>query len=252
MRACAAGFLAAALILPPCAALSETEVAASFESPATPSEYQGDWPVWTRMRVEITRTAGSDEGIARGSTTFTWYVDADEDGFFLGNGPVLADVNGDGRSDIVAVQYLPSSGWRMGAFEPPSPALGGLGGAPFSAGVDQAVLLGVIDGGSDDGSDTGALIGVVVREQGKSRLLIYSFEDDAAVTLGPYHGYNAGPAGPAPRVRHCQDQRAFLLASDDDATVVAIGRRGDSDTLRVWTSPLPATDAGFAKAASCD
>lgn len=252
MRFGVAGFLAAALSLPPCAALSETEVTASFESPATPSEYQGDWPVWTGMRVKITRTAGSDEGIAKGSTTVTWRVEADEDGFFLGNSPVVADVNGDGRSDIVAVQYLPTSGWRMGAFTPPIPALGGLGGAPFSAGIDQAVLLGVIDAGSDEGTDSGALIGVVVREQGKSRLLIYSFEDEVPVTLGPYQGYNAGPAGSAPRVRNCQDQRAFLVASDDDTTVVAIGRRGDSDGLRVWTSPLPATDAGFAKAASCD
>lgn len=247
MRACAAGLLAAALSLPPCAALAEPDITASFDTPAEPSEYHGDWPVWKRIVVTISRTAGSDEGMFKGWSKFKWEIVPDEGGFFLGNSPEVADVNGDGTPELVAVQYLPSSGWRMAAFEPPLPDLGILGEAAFSAGVDQAVLLGVIDAGSDDG----ALIGVIVTEKGENRLLIYSFQDNKPKTLPVTYGYSAGPAGPEPRVRNCQDQSVFLVANDKDGTVTAIGRRGDSEVVRVWNSSIPATRAGFAKAASC-
>ncbi|MBA4489641.1 hypothetical protein [Paracoccus sp. S1E-3] len=248
MRIGAAALVAAGLTLPPCTALAERDVSAIFEDRADAGAYSGDWPIWSRMRLEITRRGGSAEAIFRGHLSTTWQVDADEGGFFLGNRPEVADVNGDGKPEVVVIQHVPSSGWRMAAYLPPGTELGILGEAVFAEGVDQAVLLGVIDPGGDDG----ALIGVVVREKGASRLLIYSFQDNAPGALGPYPGYGAGPAGSAPRVRVCRDQRAFLVANAADGTVTAIGRRGESAELRLWNSTLPATEAGFAKAASCD
>lgn len=247
MRGCVAGLLAAALSLPPGAALSQTEITASFEEPAGAGPYDGDWPVWSRMSVKTTRKGGSEAGIFRGAVSATWFIDPDEDGFFLGNAPDIADVNGDGRSELVVIQYLPASGWRMAAFHPPSDGFGLLGEAAFSAGVDQAVLLGVL--AAQNGQP--ALIGVVVRDPQESRLLIYSFQDGRPVTLGPYSGYGAGPAGPEPRIRKCGDQRAFLVARDRDGTVTAIGWRGDDVSLRVWPSGIAATADGFARAASC-
>lgn len=247
MRAGAAGLLAAALSVLPGAVLAEPEIDASFEDPVTAAAYAGDWPIWSRMVVKTTRRGGTEVAIVRGWLSTTWYIDPDEDGFFLGNRPEVVDVNGDGRAELVAIQYLPSSGWRLAAFNPPSDGLDILGEAAFSAGVEQAVLLGVLDAADDDG----ALIGVVLREGREGRLLIYSFHDGKPVTQGPYEGYGAGPAGAAPRIRLCGDQRVFLVANIEDGTVTAIGRRGESDELRVWTSTVPATDEGFAEAASC-
>lgn len=240
---------AAAALTMLCTGAAVAEMTIEEETFKTPVEMPGvDWPVWREVDFWIRRSDGNPDGIYSGHTGFRWILTSEEDGVYLGNKPEFADVNGDGQPDLAVIQYLPSTGWRLLVVDVSQADMQVLLSANFGAATKQAVLLGVDGLGADDQQ----FIGVIVEETDKSRLMVYSMKDGQPVTLGPYHGFGAGPVGQAPRMVNCGSYHAFLAASPDGKTVAAIGRRQPEGALRMWTSDIPATEAGFAEAASCD
>ena len=71
------------------------------------------WPQWSRVEVWTTGTAGDEDGLFHGKLSLKWMLDIDAGGFYLGDAPVLADINGNGRDDLVVIQYFPKEGWRL-------------------------------------------------------------------------------------------------------------------------------------------
>lgn len=145
--------LAVALVAAPVAAWADADIQARFEMPVERSGYVGDWPVWSRVRLENARTAGDGDGVFSGSAKLTWYLDVDEGGFYLGDVPGLGDVTGDGRPDLVVVQHFAAEGWRLLVADLPMHEITYLTEARFGPDVTEVALLGVADFDADGRAD---------------------------------------------------------------------------------------------------
>lgn len=242
-----AAALAAALVALPVAAWAEAAIRAGFEQPAESAGYTGDWPVWSRVRVENARTVGDGDGIFSGSAELTWHLDVDEGGFFLGDAPGVGDVNGDGRPDLVVVQHFAAEGWRVLVADLPMKDITYLTEVRFAAAVTEVVLLGVADFDGDGRQD----IAVTAKLDGASKLAIYRWKDGGLDMLGPFDGFAAGPVDAGPKIRICGSKPAFLAAYADPAVVVAITPSGKPDTVDFEQVAGGVTAADFAQARAC-
>lgn len=240
--------LAAALVALPVVACAETDIQARFEMPAEQSGYAGDWPVWSRIRLESARSAGNEDGIFSGSAKLTWYLDVDEGGVYLGDAPGVGDVTGDGRPDLVVVQHFDAEGWRLLVADLPMHGVTYLTEARFGPDVTEVVLLGVADFDGDGRHD----IAVTAKIADLSHLVIYRWGEDGRLdTTGPFEGFAAGPADAGPRVRRCGDKPAFLAAYADPAVVVAITPSAKPDRVKFEQVAAGIAAADFAAARVC-
>ncbi|TKW68126.1 MAG: hypothetical protein DI616_03205 [Paracoccus denitrificans] len=224
---------------------SGLQVDAAYKSPVESNPL--DRPAWRNVEFWLKREKRSDGIVSRLSTSRRWDLTSDEGGFYYGDRPELADVNRDGETDVVAIQYVPEDGWRMVVFSVSMGEIGVLSSAEYDPAVNEAILLGV----ADLAANGDQYIAVIKRQEGVSGLSLYSFDGDAPVMFGPFAGYDAGPQGALPYIRRCGDQSVFLVERSADHTVAAVGKRAGDTELQVWNSDIPATQAGFAKAAAC-
>ncbi|NHF72601.1 VCBS repeat-containing protein [Paracoccus xiamenensis] len=241
--------LAAFVACLPAVASAETEIRASFENPATAADYEGDWPIWSRVRLKNARSGRSEESLARGSLALTWHLDVDPGGFFLGDMPAVADIDNDGRSDLVTIQRDRELGWRVLVADLPMNGIEFLTEARFAPAITEVVLLGVADFDGDGLQE----IAAVASGDNVDALLIYRWQGAGKplAVIGPFMGFAPGPVDAGPRLRECDGKIAFLAAYVDAGVVVAIRPSDKPDTVTYDQVAGSADKAGFAAARAC-
>ena len=228
------------------AAGAEVTVEAAFVDPLAGSPAGAARPAWRGIEVLRRGDAGQSGGLATGQTSLRRRLESDPGGYFLGHAPQVADVNGDGRPDVAAIQYLPEDGWRLVIYDLRATGIAVLGQAQLNADVTQAALIGIAD---LQRNGTAEIAVALTRGAAGAALYLYSFAGERPLSLGPFAGLGAGsaqaPGGPAFLL-------AFLPATGDAPVIAAIRLAGDGRDLRIRLSSFPATAAGFAAAAACD
>lgn len=205
------------------------------------------WPQWSRVEVWTTGTAGDEDGLFHGKLSLKWMLDIDAGGFYLGDAPVLADINGDGRDDLVVIQYFPTEGWRLLVAEIGLNGIEYLTQTYFAHKPDLLVLHGAADLDSDGVQE----IVVSGRFAGEDALLLYHWRDGELVQAGPFAGFGPGPADAGARLRVCADRPAFLASHGDPAGVVGVTPGAAPDEITYAKLAETADAAGFAAARSC-
>lgn len=240
--------IASALLALPLGA-EEIEIKADFAKPAISEKYLGNRPIWSQIRLRNARHYGSGEGLVSGDLSMTWELNVDPGGFYLGDAPVLADINGDGRPDLVTIQFLPENDWRLLVIDLPMSGTGYMTEIPFAGMIEEAVLLGVADFDDDGVAEVAVTLKGVM--EGRAALVIARWRDGEWSYLGPFAGLTAGPADAGPHLRICGDEIAFLAAQLDPPAVVAITDSDQPDQVN-FLELMAGTDAArFAAARQC-
>ena len=244
MRLPLAVLLAAMLV---CPATAQTGDRADFtQAQKAPAGLEG-WPLWSRLQVWTTESAGDKDGLFHGEMSLKWGLDIDAGGFYLGDAPVLADINGDGRDDLVVVQHFPKDGWRLLVAGISLTGAEYLTEANFAHKPDLLVLHGAADVDGDGVQE----IAVSGRIAGEDALLLYHWRDGKLVQAGPFAGFGPGPANAGTRLRVCDGGPAFLASFGDPAVVVGITPGAAPDKISYAELAGTADAAGFAAARAC-
>ncbi len=228
-------------------ATARTDVQADFAQAQNPPAGLEGWPVWSRLQLWTTGSAGDKGGLFHGEMSLKWGLDIDAGGFYRGDAPVLADINGDGRDDLVVVQHFPQDGWRLLVAEI------GLNGAEYLAEASFAHKpdLLVLHGAADLDGDGGQEVAVSGRIAGRDALLLYHWRDGKLAQLGPFEGLGPGPADAGARLRVCDGRPVFLASFGDPAVVVGIAPGSAPDKISYAELAGTADAAGFAAARAC-
>ena len=236
--------LLAALVSPLAA---ETASRATFQHPYEGRSDLAGWPLWSRIEVKTRAEAGNPEGLAHGDLSATWFLQIEPGGFFLGDAPVMADINGDGRDDMVVIQRLPKEGWRLLVVDLPLSGAEYLAQAYFAHKPELLVLHGAADLDGDDVPEI-ALSG---RFDGVEYLLFNRWQDGQLVQAGPFQGFGPGPGEGGERMRFCDGGAAVLAAYGDPAIVVGVTAGDGPDQIDYAQLAASAEAAGFAAARAC-
>lgn len=73
----------------------------------------GDDEEWDELRIEVSRSAGKDDGLFQGYLSLTYSFDLPDELVFEDTRPRLWDVTGDGKPEVVVVQSHANLGARL-------------------------------------------------------------------------------------------------------------------------------------------